>query len=185
MIPSTQSLSALSSIPKTGLLSRQRLSGLPLVGQRSTLPGSLELSWSSQFPSVTASSVAPPVSGASVGENVVGQTVVDENVVGNTSVGMRSTAVSQVKSVPVDYFADPDGEWEYEPLLEAANVNPAWGKVTVGALTEPFLGFPEGAAVVTLTTGDRQSVVLVDCTRSQTEAACVAPRTLQCISTAA
>lgn len=83
--------------------------------------------------------------------------------IGSTS--MASAAVSQADEVPVDFFADPDGEWEYEDLLRVANLDPAWGKVEVGALTRGFGGFPEGAAVVTLRVGDRLSVVLVDCTQ--------------------
>jgi hypothetical protein len=75
---------------------------------------------------------------------------------------VRSTA--KVEAIPVDFFADPDGVWEYELLAERAGFDQNWGQLSVGALTEPYDGFPEGAAVVTLTTGQTCSVALVDCT---------------------
>jgi len=51
--------------------------------------------------------------------------------------------------VPVDFFADPDGSWEFSPLVEMAGFNPEHPGASVGALTRPFDGFPEGSAVIT------------------------------------
>lgn len=79
---------------------------------------------------------------------------------------LRSAAITRASDVPVDFFADPDGSWEYEDLLEAANFDPAWGRVEVGALTRAYRSFPEGAAVVMLKVGESVSVVLVDCTQA-------------------
>ena len=73
-------------------------------------------------------------------------------------------AKAKVEAIPVDFFADPDGVWEYEALAKWAGFDPQWGQLSVGALTEPYEGFPEGAAVVTLTAGEQCSVALVDCT---------------------
>jgi hypothetical protein len=73
-------------------------------------------------------------------------------------------AAANVEAIPVDFFADPDGVWEYDVLAERAGFDQQWGQLSVGALTEPYAGFPEGAAVVTLTTGQHCSVALVDCT---------------------
>jgi hypothetical protein len=75
---------------------------------------------------------------------------------------IHSTA--RVETIPVDFLADPDGTWEYERLAQSAGFDEQWGQLSVGALTEPYEGFPEGAAVVTLTTGAQCSVALVDCT---------------------
>jgi hypothetical protein len=78
-------------------------------------------------------------------------------------------ALSQAKLdvIPVDFRADPDGEWEYEALARGVGFDERWGQMAVGALTQPFGGFPEGAAVVTFTSGSRCSVALVDCTTRQ------------------
>lgn len=73
-------------------------------------------------------------------------------------------ASANVEAIPVDFAADPDGHWEYDSLAKGAGFDEGWGQVSVGALTEPYAGFPEGAAVVTLTTGEHCSVALVDCT---------------------
>lgn len=82
---------------------------------------------------------------------------------------MRVVLSSQnVDAIPVDFLADPDGVWEYDVLARQAGFDQQWGELSVGALTEPFAGFPEGAAVVTLTTGNQCSVALVDCTASDT-----------------
>lgn len=53
------------------------------------------------------------------------------------------------EEVPVDFFADPDGSWEFSPLVEMAGFNPEHPGASVGALTQPFDGFPEGSAVIT------------------------------------
>lgn len=73
-------------------------------------------------------------------------------------------ATANVEAIPVDFAADPDGHWEYDSLAKRVGFSEEWGQLSVGALTEPYAGFPEGAAVVTLTTGEHCSVALVDCT---------------------
>lgn len=54
-----------------------------------------------------------------------------------------------VQDVPVDFFADPDGQWEFSTLVEMAGFNPEHPGASVGALTQAFDGYPEGAAVIT------------------------------------
>lgn len=51
--------------------------------------------------------------------------------------------------VPVDFFADPDGVWDFASLVEMAGFNPEAPGASVGALTEAFDGYPPGSAVVT------------------------------------
>lgn len=51
--------------------------------------------------------------------------------------------------VPVDFFADPDGAWDFASLVEMAGFNPETPGASVGALTEAFDGYPPGSAVVT------------------------------------
>jgi hypothetical protein len=80
---------------------------------------------------------------------------------------MRSIAISApLENIPVDFFADPDGCWEFDQLGRVAGFDQAWGQLSIGALSEPYAGFPEGAAVVMLSTAQLCSVVLVDCTAS-------------------
>ena len=67
-----------------------------------------------------------------------------------------------LEDVPVDFFADPDGEWTYEALTEVSGWSVSDG-VAVGALTAQFRGHPEGSAVVTLNAKDRPYVVIVEC----------------------
>ncbi len=50
-------------------------------------------------------------------------------------------------ALPVDLCGDPDGEWDYETLVEAAGFDLS-SEVSIGALTEPFEGHPDGSAVV-------------------------------------
>ncbi len=54
-----------------------------------------------------------------------------------------------LQDVPVDFFADPDGQWEFSALVEMAGFNPEHPGACVGALTTAFDGYPEGAAVIT------------------------------------
>jgi hypothetical protein len=50
---------------------------------------------------------------------------------------------------PADLRADPDGNWSYEALVAAAGLDPdASPPPIVAALTDPWRGHPEGAAVV-------------------------------------
>ena len=67
-----------------------------------------------------------------------------------------------LNEVPVDFFADPDGEWTYDDLLAIAGWKTADG-VAIGALTAPFRDHPAGSAVVTLNAKDRPYIVVVEC----------------------
>lgn len=67
-----------------------------------------------------------------------------------------------IAEVPVDFFADPDGQWTFEGLSEAAGFSPLDG-VAIGALKEPFNGHPDGAAVVTLNSEARPYVAIIEC----------------------
>jgi hypothetical protein len=67
--------------------------------------------------------------------------------------------------VPVDFFADPDGVWDFEALVAHASFQHELGEVAIGALTESYAGFPAGAAVVAVSAGEHISIALVDCTR--------------------
>lgn len=67
-----------------------------------------------------------------------------------------------LESIPVDFFADPDGRWTFEGLAAAAGFAFAKG-VAVGALAQPFRGHPDGAAVVTLNAETRPYVAIVEC----------------------
>ena len=80
-----------------------------------------------------------------------------------TAGGMRvSYYALSLDQVPADFFADPDGAWTYELLARAAGFASHSG-VAVGALTGPFNGHPEGAAVVTLNALTRPYVAIVEC----------------------
>ncbi|MFZ5892603.1 MAG: hypothetical protein ACOY0T_16210 [Myxococcota bacterium] len=67
-----------------------------------------------------------------------------------------------LESMPVDFFADPDGQWTFEALAKAAGFRPDEG-VAVGALRRPFAGHPDGAAVVTLNSEQRPYVAIIEC----------------------
>jgi hypothetical protein len=71
---------------------------------------------------------------------------------------------AKLAAIPVDFLADPDGDWNFETLARRSGFDERWGEVAVGALKEPFAGFPEGAAVVAFTSGNQCSVAIVDCT---------------------
>jgi hypothetical protein len=78
---------------------------------------------------------------------------------------------AKLDTIPVDFLADPDGSWDYETLARQTGFDVQWGELSIGALTEPFAGFPEGAAVVAFTSGADCSVALVDCTATAFESA--------------
>lgn len=65
-------------------------------------------------------------------------------------------------AIPADFFADPDGNWTYEGLAQAAGLA-AYEGIAVGALKESFAEHPEGAAVVTLNAESRPYVAIVEC----------------------
>ncbi len=56
--------------------------------------------------------------------------------------------LDDVSEVPVDFLADPDGEWELDALIEAAGFDPTSEGLSVGALSESYRGHPDGCAVV-------------------------------------
>lgn len=91
------------------------------------------------------------------------------------------------EQVPVDFFADPDGAWEFAALVEMAGFNPEHPGASVGALTKPFDGYPEGAAVITEVGVGCRYIAIAELpprldsrakstTRSQTAARHVSPR---------
>lgn len=65
-------------------------------------------------------------------------------------------------AVPADFFADPDGGWTYETLVEAAGFELGSG-VAVGALRVAFQRHPDGAAVVTLNAETRPYIAIIEC----------------------
>jgi hypothetical protein len=67
-----------------------------------------------------------------------------------------------IERVPADFFADPDGRWTYDSLVQAAGFA-AYSGVAIGALKTSFNGHPEGAAVVTLNAEARPYVAIVEC----------------------
>ena len=71
--------------------------------------------------------------------------------------------LGESNEVPVDFLADPDGRWDYEGLVQAAGFAERSGRVAIGALTEPFQGFPEGAAVVEWAFAGHCARALVNC----------------------
>jgi len=75
-----------------------------------------------------------------------------------------------LEHIPVDFFADPDGSWTYEALVEASGFSASSG-VAIGALKQPFSGHLDGAAVVTLNTEARPYVAIIEC-----------PIAFQCVS---
>jgi hypothetical protein len=80
-----------------------------------------------------------------------------------TPLGMRVRRYEvSLDAVPVDFFADPDGAWSYESLVQAAGFVIEDG-VGIGALSAPFGGHPEGAAVVTLNAAARPYVAIIEC----------------------
>ncbi len=66
-----------------------------------------------------------------------------------------------LESLPVDPFADPDGEWTFETLVEAAGFDLDDADVSISVLTDSFLGHPDGCAVVSTPKSDYLAVI--DC----------------------
>jgi hypothetical protein len=80
-----------------------------------------------------------------------------------TELGFRVACYEiPVTAVPADFFADPDGQWTFEALAQAAGFSIQQG-VAIGALREPFNGHPDGAAVVTLNAEARPYVAIIEC----------------------
>jgi len=80
-----------------------------------------------------------------------------------TELGFRVACYAvPVTGVPADFFADPDGQWTFEALAQAAGFSVQQG-VAIGALREPFNGHPDGAAVVTLNAESRPYVAIIEC----------------------
>lgn len=61
------------------------------------------------------------------------------------------------QGVAVDFLADPDGDWDYDTLLEAAGFAKDARGVRVGALSASFHDHAEGAAVVSEIDGDEMT----------------------------
>ncbi|MBX3184770.1 MAG: hypothetical protein KIT72_08020 [Polyangiaceae bacterium] len=68
------------------------------------------------------------------------------------------------EAAPVDFFADPDGDWSYEALIEAAGIHPGAVPpgVLIGALARPWRGHPEGAAIVSFVADERPRLCVVE-----------------------
>ncbi len=77
----------------------------------------------------------------------------------------------QLQKIPTDFFADPDGEWSYESLVDAAGFNALEGVPVIGALAEPWNGHPEGAAVVAAFTEAGPRLAIVECAETMVHAA--------------
>ena len=67
-----------------------------------------------------------------------------------------------LEQIPADFFADPDGDWSFEGLAEAAGFALDAG-IAIGALRHSFNGHPAGSAVVTLNAAARPYVAVVEC----------------------
>jgi len=81
----------------------------------------------------------------------------------STSDGLSITLYAiPLDQVPVDFFADPDGQWTFEALASAAGFQVNEG-VAIGALRHSFNEHPEGAAVVTLNRESRPYVAIIEC----------------------
>jgi hypothetical protein len=61
------------------------------------------------------------------------------------------------EDVAVDFRADPDGDWDYDTLLEAAGFAKEAQGVRIGALAAGFRGHAEGSAVVSELDGELMS----------------------------
>jgi len=80
-----------------------------------------------------------------------------------TAEGLRVSCYRlALDAIPVDFFADPDGQWTFEALAKAAGFHMDEG-VAIGALRRSFGGHPDGAAVVTLNSEQRPYVAIVEC----------------------
>ena len=66
---------------------------------------------------------------------------------------------------PVDFFADPDGDWSYEALIEAAGIHPDLVPpgVMIGALEAACRSHPEGSAVVSFAQDGVPRLCVVEC----------------------
>lgn len=66
---------------------------------------------------------------------------------------------------PVDFYADPDGEWSEELLLEAAGIHPESVPpgVMLGALAEAWRSHPEGSAVISFVYEGAPRLCIVEC----------------------
>jgi hypothetical protein len=64
--------------------------------------------------------------------------------------------------IPADFFADPDGDWTFESLANAAGFAADTG-IAIGALRRSFNGHPAGSAIVTLNAATRPYVAIVEC----------------------
>jgi hypothetical protein len=69
-----------------------------------------------------------------------------------------------LQQIPVDLFADPDGAWSYEALVAAAGLDPeVKPPPIVAALSAPWGGHPDGAAVVAHAEVGEAYVAIIEC----------------------
>jgi hypothetical protein len=74
------------------------------------------------------------------------------------------TYALSLQEIPVDLFADPDGAWSYEALVAAAGLDPEMQPpAVIGALTEPWQGHPDGAAVVAAAADGVAQITIIEC----------------------
>ena len=83
-----------------------------------------------------------------------------------TAAGYRAARYAlPLEQIPADFFADPDGDWSFESLADAAGFTANSG-LAIGALRHSFNGHPAGSAVVTLNAAARPYVAIVECPMS-------------------
>lgn len=66
---------------------------------------------------------------------------------------------AELTDMPVDLLADPDGFWDYDSLVEAAGFDPSDEGVSIGALSQPYGGHPDGSAVVSRSGSEYLAIV--------------------------
>lgn len=77
----------------------------------------------------------------------------------------------EITSVPVDFFADPDGAWNFDSLVESAGFDPENPGICIGALIADYDGHPSGSAVITELGKARSYVAIVECPAERTTGA--------------
>jgi hypothetical protein len=69
----------------------------------------------------------------------------------------------QDDAIPVDFLADPDGNWDWETLVGLAGFDPGEPLVWLGALAGRWRGHPPGSAVVTAPGARGRRLAIVEC----------------------
>lgn len=77
------------------------------------------------------------------------------------------------EAAPIDFFADPDGDWSYEALIEAAGIHPGAVPpgVLIGALARAWRGHPEGSAIISFVADEQPRLCVVEYGKSDQRAA--------------